>query len=150
MKKFFFIKFISLAAIALAVSLQSCSSSKPCNCNSLAGDFNYYVTDSLGVRLLEGKVSFDEITKGNYSMSFHIGKEFSDFPGIGGFRSQNPKVTFNETTRKVFITFADMQTDYGLYLELDLVGNSLVGEWTHSTMRGVVNKGRFTGSRTNF
>lgn len=136
--------------MALAVSFQSCTGNKPCDCSSLAGEYSYYTTDSLGSRLLEGKVTFKEVTKGNYSMSFHIENQPPDFPGIGGFRSSNPRVAFNVTNRKAYITMSPVESDYSVTMELDLVGNSLVGEWTHSTMRGVINKGRFYGNRISF
>jgi hypothetical protein len=142
--------FLSLIVItAVVFTFQSCSGSGQYTAASLPGTFEYHLVDQSGERLLEGKVSFKETSDGKYTMEFVIDKTLKDFPGVDGFRSQNPTVTYTPETRKVFIAMTPMTGDYQLYLNLDLVGNSLAGDWSHDTMKGTQSQGRFYGTRIN-
>ena len=114
---------------------------------SLLGNYNFSMTDSSGITIVEGIISpkefYDPNISGTYSVTNFIKNSFkSEINQSGSFTG-----VLDEKARKVFVNMNPKVADNNIFLRLEVVGTELKGTWEKSTMMGLQGKGNFSASK---
>jgi len=114
------------------------------SCSDLiSGKYNYTMTDSSDVKLVEGilfvKDHDNEKISGTYTKDKVYNDNFPGFSSMMGAFSGNVDVK----EKKAFINANPKIADYNVFMNFEIKKDSLIGKWTFSTMNGKISTGRF-------
>lgn len=115
---------------------------KPKSTNEVSGEYNFILTDSSGINILEGNMKIlsdkKDFISGNYTFKKIYKTDFSGISSMKGF------LTGIIENGKGFINTNPKLTDNNVFLKFDIFKDKLEGIWYHSTFKGESGRGKFT------
>jgi hypothetical protein len=114
---------------------------------SFLANYNFVMTDSTGVTILEGTMKpkiFEDpdftgvfaITKVNDTRYYSVIPQGGKFSGV-----------IDEKNKKAFVNLNPRISDNNAFLRFDIKENELNGTWEKSTMMGIKEKGGFVATK---
>jgi hypothetical protein len=114
---------------------------------SFLGNYNFVMTDSTGVTILEGtmkpKIFEDPDFTGVFAVTKVIDARYTSVIPQGGKFSG----VIDEKNKKAFINLNPRISDNNAFLRFDIKENELNGTWEKSTMMGIKEKGGFVATK---
>jgi len=114
---------------------------------SFLANYNFVMTDSTGVTILEGtmkpKIFEDPDFTGVFAVTKVIDARYTTVIPQGGKFSG----VIDEKNRKGFINLNPRISDNNAFLRFDIKENELTGTWEKSTMMGIKEKGGFVATK---
>lgn len=135
--------FFIITQTTISLFLFSCSSSYENSSFSFGiGKYNFTMSDSTGKKLLEGTLDVKTYSDDKISGSYEFKKIYDNkFPGFTSMAGQFDG-NVNNIEKKIFINTNPKIADSNVFWNLVIKSSSLSGEWSYSTLRGTVSKGK--------
>ncbi len=106
------------------------------------GEYNFSFSDSAGSKLIEGTMKLDTNAE-NFTGSYQITQKYVDnFPGLSTMQGSLAG-TYSKAENKLFINMNPKVADANIFINGKVFRNSLVGQWSYSTIIGVQAAGSF-------
>jgi hypothetical protein len=127
----------------------SCSGSKYTPVDIKTGNYSFSMSDSTGNTLVDGDMKIDTTSTGKVSGTYSFTKKYvSDFPGLstmgGSFAG-----TYEKKEGMVHINMNPKLADANVYIGARVYRSSLAGEWSFTTIKGVLATGKFVAKSTD-
>ncbi len=136
-----------LSLILISVIIHSCSGSSGKDESSIASgqEYNFSMTDSSGIKLADGVLKILKYDSGlNISGTYTFTKNHvSDFPGLSTMQG-NCEGKFDKAKQSVWLNMNPKIADANVFVASSFKNFEMTGEWQYTTMKGMVNKGKFS------
>ncbi|MBK9331551.1 MAG: hypothetical protein IPM96_03860 [Ignavibacteria bacterium] len=137
------IKILNVVLTIVMLIVLGCSSSEDTeNFKFGKGKYRYKMSDSTGKALIEGIITVKTYVNGEITGTLLVTKNYvPDFPGYSSM-SNEFSGNINSTEKKVFINTNPRIADSNVFWNMDLLSNSVAGEWRYSVFRGNSTSGK--------
>ncbi|MBK8981751.1 MAG: hypothetical protein IPM38_05360 [Ignavibacteria bacterium] len=137
------LKIINTILTVILITAASCSSSEDNgNFKFGKGMFRYKMSDSTGKALVDGIITVKTNVNGEITGTLLVTKNYvTDFPGYFSM-SNEFSGNINSAEKKVFINTNPRIADSNVFWNMDLLSNSVAGEWRYSVFRGNTTTGK--------
>ena len=144
-----FIYFVNLFLPVLFIfSFIACSgSSSKSKKSKMEGNYEFVMLDTLKNKLIDGDLLITKQNDSTYKASIDIKTKYKDFYSYGNMKTTNIYMNYEKPTNKVFINMNPTSTDDNVYIMLEFENNELTGEWSHTTIAGIMGKGNFNATK---
>jgi hypothetical protein len=143
-KKFFYFIFF----VAVIIFCYSCSGSHDSDYNNkhtkfMKGDYDFSFSDSLGTKLVEGTLTIDS-NSASFTGRYDITQKDTtvSMPGMTMMKG-SLNGTYSRKDNSLFINMNPKLADANIFIKGKVYKNSLIGDWSYSTMMGVKKSGSF-------
>jgi len=137
-----------LLPVLLIFSFIACTgSSSKSKKTKMEGNYEFVMLDTLNNKLIDGDLFITKQNDSTYKASIDIKTKYKDFYSYGNMKTTNIYMNYEKPTNKVFINMNPTSTDDNVYIMLNYDNNDLTGEWSHTTIAGVMGKGNFNASK---
>lgn len=138
MNKFFF-----LLVPVVSIFVLSCSGSKYTAVDIKTGNYSFSMSDSTGNTLVDGDMKIDTTESVKVFGTYSFTKKYvSDFPGLSTMGG-NFGGTYEKSTGMVHLNMNPKIADANVFINAKVFRNSLAGEWSYSTIKGIKATGKF-------
>ena len=126
----------------VSLFLLSCSGSKYSAQSVKPGNYSFSMSDSTGNTLADGEMKVDTSAGKVYGTYSFTKKYVSDFPGLSTMGG-NFDGSFEKSTGMVHLNMNPKLADANVFINAKVFRNSLAGEWSFSTYKGIKATGKF-------
>jgi hypothetical protein len=140
-------KIVYISSIFIfAVSIISCSGSKYTPVDIKTGKYSFSMSDSLGNTVAEGDMNLDTTEGGRVYGTYSFTTKYnSSYPGLntmGGIFDGD----YDKGTGMVHLNMNPKLADANVFVEARVYRNSLAGEWSFNTNKGIKSTGKFVAN----
>jgi hypothetical protein len=140
--KFFF----NASLLVFTLIVISCSGSKYIPVDIKTGNYGFSMSDSMGNTIAEGDMNIDTGAGGKvYGTYSFTAKYVSSYPGLNTMGGTFDG-TYNKSDGMVHLNMNPKLADANVFVEAKVYRNSIAGDWSFSTMKGVKATGHFVAN----
>jgi major membrane immunogen (membrane-anchored lipoprotein) len=134
------------SVFVFALIVISCSGSKYTPVDIKTGDYSFSMSDSSGNTIAEGDMKIDTSAGGKvYGTYTFTHKYKSNYPGLNTMGGTFDG-SYNKTDGMIHLNMNPKLADANVFVEARVYRNSIAGEWSFSTMKGVEATGHFVAN----
>jgi len=140
-------KFVySTSIFIFALIVISCSGSKYTPVDIKTGNYNFSMSDSSGNTIAEGDMNIDTGTGGKvYGTYSFTNKYVSSYPGLNTMGGTFDGA-YSKTDGMLHLNMNPKLADANVFVEARVYRNSIAGDWSFTTMKGVKARGHFVAN----